>query len=99
MRLAFAAAVHSEPEILLIDEVLSVGDEAFQRKCMERIAQFRRSGCTIVFVSHDADAVIEMCDQALWLHGGRVMAGGRASDVVDAYLLQSGSAEPSAVST
>jgi lipopolysaccharide transport system ATP-binding protein len=85
MRLAFATAVHSEPEILLIDEVLSVGDQMFQNKCMERITQFRKSGCTIVLVSHDSETVTELCDRALWLHGGHVMSNGEATSVVAAY--------------
>src|SRR6202007_1095389 len=70
MRLAFAVAVHIEGEILLIDEVLSVGDWACKRKCMERIAQFKTQGRTILFVSHDIRSIVELCDEALWLHAG-----------------------------
>ena len=73
MRLAFAVAVHVEPEILLIDEVLSVGDLAFQRKCLDRIAQFKAQGCSILLVSHEASLVRELCDQALWLDAGRLV--------------------------
>ena len=86
MRLAFAVAVHTDPELLLIDEVLAVGDAAFQRKCLDRIARVRSDGCTIVLVSHDARLIRELCDEALWLDGGRVAQAGGAARVVDAYL-------------
>jgi len=86
VRLAFAVAVHIEREILLIDEVLSVGDLAFRRKCMERIAQFKTQGRTILFVSHDIRSIVELCDEALWLHGGRIAAYGPADAVVDQYV-------------
>jgi lipopolysaccharide transport system ATP-binding protein len=86
MRLAFAIAVHAEPEILLIDEVLSVGDLSFQRKCLDRIAQFKTAGCSILLVSHEASLVRELCDQALWLSSGRLMAYGAADDVVRQYV-------------
>jgi lipopolysaccharide transport system ATP-binding protein len=67
MRLAFAVAVHTAPEILLIDEVLAVGDASFQRKCLQRIAQFKAEGCAIVLVSHDTTLIQQLCDEALWL--------------------------------
>ncbi len=67
VRLAFAVAVHTDPDILLVDEVLAVGDEAFQRKCMERIAQFREEGRTIILVSHSAQQVAELCDRGIVL--------------------------------
>jgi lipopolysaccharide transport system ATP-binding protein len=86
MRLAFSTAIHAEPEILLIDEVLSVGDIAFQRKCLERIGQFKANGCSIIFVSHDADVVKELCDEALWLHAGTVVTHARATETVRRYL-------------
>jgi lipopolysaccharide transport system ATP-binding protein len=85
MRLAFAVAAHIQPEVLLIDEVLSVGDLAFQEKCLERIRSFRARGCTIVLVSHDAEQVAELCDEALWLHAGRLVAHGPAPQVVVQY--------------
>jgi lipopolysaccharide transport system ATP-binding protein len=85
MRLAFAVAAHIEPEVLLIDEVLSVGDLAFQEKCLERIRSFKARGCTIVLVSHDAEQVAELCDEALWLHAGRLVAHGPAPQVVTQY--------------
>lgn len=86
MRLGFAIAVHAEPEILLIDEILSVGDYAFQRKCFERIARFKAEGCTIILVSHDTDVVREVCDEALWLDGGQLKSQGRPAEVVEQYL-------------
>jgi lipopolysaccharide transport system ATP-binding protein len=86
MRLAFAIAVHVEPEILLIDEVLSVGDLAFQRKCLERIARFKAEGCTIILVSHEASLVRELCDEAIWLSAGRLRAQGSAKMVVNQSL-------------
>jgi len=76
MRLAFAVAIHTEPEILLIDEVLAVGDLAFQRKCLQRIARFKAEGCTILLVSHDATLIQQLCDEVLWLRGGRLVAHG-----------------------
>lgn len=85
MRLAFAVAVHIEPEILLIDEVLAVGDMAFQKKCLERIKQFKGQGCTILFVSHGADQVQHLCDEVIWLRNGRVEAHGPADIVVGQY--------------
>jgi lipopolysaccharide transport system ATP-binding protein len=88
MRLAFAIAAHMEPEILLIDEVLAVGDMAFQRKCLERIAQFKAEGCTIILVSHDATMVQQLCDQVLWLRAGQVAAYGEADVVVGQYVAE-----------
>ena len=85
MRLAFAVAVHTDPEILLIDEVLSVGDIAFQRKCLDRILRFKAAGCSIVFVSHDGDTVQALCDEAIWLDRGRVAARGESAEVVRTY--------------
>jgi lipopolysaccharide transport system ATP-binding protein len=88
MRLAFAVAVHIEPDILLIDEVLAVGDVAFQQKCLERIGQFKERGCAIVLVSHDATLVRQLCDEAIWLRDGRVTAHGPAELVVGQYLAE-----------
>jgi len=86
MRLGFAVAVHVEPEVLLIDEVLAVGDEAFARKCLDKIAEFRRRGRTILVVTHSLGLVEKMCDDALWLRHGRVLDRGDPKRVVDAYL-------------
>lgn len=85
MRLGFAVATSLDPEILLLDEVLAVGDSAFQQKCMGRIAEFQRSDATIVFVSHNASAVTLVCDRAIWLAGGRVQADGDPQAVLDRY--------------
>ena len=89
MRLAFSVAAHIEPDILLIDEVLAVGDVAFQQKCLNRIAQFKKSGCTILLVSHDIGMVESLCDEVIWLKNGRVAAKGDAEIVVRQYLMQS----------
>jgi lipopolysaccharide transport system ATP-binding protein len=86
MRLAFSTAIHADPEVLLIDEVLSVGDTAFQRKCLERINHFKAAGCSILLVSHESSTVQEMCDEAIWLHEGRLMAHATAPEAVAQYL-------------
>ncbi|MEM2593693.1 MAG: Wzt carbohydrate-binding domain-containing protein, partial [Candidatus Bathyarchaeia archaeon] len=88
VRLGFSVAVHTDPEILLIDEVLAVGDQAFQRKCLERIDELRRQGVTVLFVSHSADMVRSLCNRALWLHEGRLVADDAAEAVVRRYLEQ-----------
>jgi len=72
MRLGFSVAIHVEPEILLIDEVLAVGDEAFTRKCLDKIGEFRRRGRTILIVTHSLGLVEKMCDDVLWLRQGKV---------------------------
>jgi lipopolysaccharide transport system ATP-binding protein len=81
MRLAFAVAAHTEPDILLIDEVLAVGDLAFQRKCIQRIAQFKSDGCTIVLVSHDPGQIRRLC-------AGRLVAHGTADVIVEQYVAE-----------
>ena len=88
MRLAFAIAAHIDPDVLLIDEVLAVGDLAFQRKCLERIARFRADGCTILLVSHDADQVQKLCDEVLWLRQGQIVAHGEPEIVVGQYVAE-----------
>lgn len=85
MRLGFATAVHLDADLLLIDEVLAVGDQAFQHKCLDRIAALRRGGVSIVLVSHDNEAIRSHCDQALWLERGRVQEFGPVDRVVQAY--------------
>ena len=85
MRLGFSVAMHIQPDILLLDEVLAVGDEAFQQKCFGRIGDFKRAGGTIVFVSHDPSAVERLCDRAIMLDGGRILEEGAATEVVSAY--------------
>jgi lipopolysaccharide transport system ATP-binding protein len=85
VRLAFAVAIHVEPDILVVDEALSVGDEAFQRKCFARIEKLRQDGCTVLFVSHAASMVIELCDRAILLDGGEVIADGAPKGVISRY--------------
>ncbi len=85
MRLGFSVAMHVQPDVLLLDEVLAVGDEAFQQKCYAKIWEFKRGGGTIVFVSHDQAAVERVCDRALLLDHGRCVKAGLATDVVSAY--------------
>ena len=85
MRLGFAVAVHTDPEILLIDEILAVGDLAFQHKCLDRIAQFKAQGCTIILVSHYVSSIQQLCDEALWLRRGRLVAYGPADEVTSRY--------------
>lgn len=85
VRLAFAVAISVTPDILVVDEALSVGDEAFQRKCFSRIEELRRAGCTILFVSHSAGSVIELCDRAVLLDGGDLIMQGMPKDVVAQY--------------
>jgi len=85
MRLAFAIASHVNPDVLLLDEVLAVGDEAFQRKCMGRIFSFRRAGGTLVFVSHDAGAVERICDRAVVVSGGDIVANGPTVEALNVY--------------
>jgi ABC-2 type transport system ATP-binding protein len=82
VRLGFAVAVHVDPEVLLIDEVLAVGDEAFQARCIDRVRWFQEQGRTIVLVTHALDTVRQLCDQAVMLDHGRVHAVGRPDDVV-----------------
>lgn len=84
-RLGFAVAVNVDPEILLIDEVLAVGDEAFQRKCIERVRQFQREGRTIVFVSHAPDLVRQICDHAIVLHQGSIVAAGTPGEAIRSF--------------
>ncbi len=86
MRLGFAVAINVDPDILLTDEVLAVGDEAFQRKCLDYIAALRRRGVTIIYVSHALDSVRSLCSRAIWLDHGKLIADGPANDVIDQYL-------------
>jgi ABC-type polysaccharide/polyol phosphate transport system ATPase subunit len=85
VRLGFAVAVHVNPEVLLVDEVLAVGDMAFQRKCLDKIAEIRSQGATIVFVSHNMRTVESVCNRALWLERGKVRQLGDTPAVVAAY--------------
>lgn len=87
MRLGFAVAVNVDPDVLLVDEVLAVGDEAFTHKCLDTFADFRRRGRTILIVTHQLDLVQRFCDDALWLDAGRVRTQGDPKRVIDAYLM------------
>jgi ABC-type polysaccharide/polyol phosphate transport system ATPase subunit len=84
-RLGFAIAVDVEPEILIIDEVLAVGDERFQAKCMERIRAIRASGCTIFYVSHSMEKVVELCDRVVVLHHGALVFDGPPAPGIERY--------------
>ena len=88
VRLAFATAINVDADVLLVDEVLSVGDQSFQSRCIERIHELKRRGVTIVFVSHSLDAVRSLCDRAVWLDDGQVRADGVTDEVVARYLRQ-----------
>jgi len=85
VRLAFAVATAIRPDVLIVDEALSVGDEAFQQKCFRRIAQMQQQGTSILFVSHSAQAVVQLCDKALWLDKGELKMIGPAKPVTEAY--------------
>ncbi len=87
VRLAFSVAAHLEPEILIVDEVLAVGDVAFQRKCLNKMEDVHQHGRTILFVSHNMDAVTRLCERALLISNGGIQKDGPASDVASAYLL------------
>jgi ABC-type polysaccharide/polyol phosphate transport system ATPase subunit len=86
MRLGFAVAIHVDPDVLLVDEVLAVGDEGFTHKCLDKFAEFRRHGKTILLVTHSLSLVERFCDEAVWLDGGRVRGDGDPRRVIDAYL-------------
>jgi ABC-type multidrug transport system ATPase subunit len=88
MRLGFAVAIHVDPDVLLVDEVLAVGDESFTHKCLDKFGEFRRLGKTILLVTHSLGLVERFCDEALWLDAGRVRAQGDPRRVVDAYLAE-----------
>ena len=86
LRLAFAVAAHVDPDILIVDEVLAVGDAEFQRRCLGRISELGQEGRTVLFVSHDSGAVGRLCRRAVWLDHGRIESVGPAHDVIEAYL-------------
>jgi ABC-type polysaccharide/polyol phosphate transport system ATPase subunit len=86
MRLGFAVAIHVDPDVLLIDEVLAVGDEAFTHKCLDKFAEFRRRNRTVLLVTHSLNLVERFCDEALWLNDGRARASGDPRRVVSAYI-------------
>jgi lipopolysaccharide transport system ATP-binding protein len=86
MRLGFAVAIHVEPDVLLVDEVLAVGDEGFTHKCLDKFGDFKRRGKTILLVTHSLGLVERFCDEALWLDGGKIRGAGDPKRVVGAYL-------------
>jgi ABC-type multidrug transport system ATPase subunit len=86
VRLGFSVAVHTDPEILLVDEVLAVGDAAFQRKCLARIERMRGEGVTVLLVSHNLALVQQLCDRLVWLDGGSLGAAGTTAEVADKYI-------------
>src|SRR3954454_13609605 len=85
IRLAFAVAINVDPQLLIIDEILAVGDVSFQQKCLEKFVDFRNEGRTIVLVTHAMNSVRDMCDRAIWLTHGNVMGEGDPSDLVEEY--------------
>jgi lipopolysaccharide transport system ATP-binding protein len=93
MRLAFSVAVNVEPEVLIVDEALAVGDTAFQLKCVERLEHLTRSGVTLLFVSHDTTLVKTFCQRALYLERGRLKAQGTPDVITELYALDSRQAE------
>ncbi|MGH7773113.1 MAG: polysaccharide ABC transporter ATP-binding protein, partial [Candidatus Binatia bacterium] len=93
LRLAFAVAAHLESEILVVDEVLAVGDASFQKKCLGKMGEVGRSGRTILFVSHNMGAITRLCNRALWLDGGRLRASGDVDEVLAGYLSSGANAE------
>lgn len=86
VRLGFAVAIHTNPDLLLVDEVLAVGDAAFQRKCLTSIQKFRDNGGTLVFVSHDLTSIQTICKRVLWLEHGKIQAEGHPTEVIMAYI-------------
>ena len=93
VRLGFAVAAHTDPHVLLIDEVLAVGDQAFQHKCIEHVMRLKEQGVTICFVSHGLEAVRQLCSHAVWLEDGVVRAAGEVEDVIGAYLAHAAAKE------
>ena len=85
LRLAFSVAINMEPDILLADEILAVGDIAFQERCLERVAQEAKKGLTVLFVSHDMQAIARLCDRVVWIDKGRIVQQGNPGEIVAAY--------------
>lgn len=98
MRLAFAVAINVDPDILLIDEILAVGDANFQKKCMDKMLDFKKKGVTIVIVTHDMGSVQRLCDDVVWLDKGKVIMRGNAHDITASYLEYMGERQGAAVS-
>ncbi len=89
-RLAFSVATSVEPDILVLDEILAVGDAGFQQKCFDRLRQFRRSGKTILLVTHSMNQVVQYCDRAILLDQGRMLTDGRPEEVIEVYSSHNG---------
>ena len=86
MRLAFSVAINVDADIILIDEILAVGDQKFQEKCMSKMLELKKQGKTMVFVSHSKDAVEFLCDRAIWLNNGTIQMDGKTKDVMKEYM-------------
>jgi ABC-2 type transport system ATP-binding protein len=86
MRLAFSVAINVDADILLIDEILSVGDQHFQEKCFNKMRELKREGKTMVFVTHSLGAARDLCDRAIWLYQGEVKMDGDTNKVIDEYI-------------
>ena len=86
MRLAFAVAINVDADILLIDEILSVGDEHFQKKCFNKMKELREQGKTMVFVTHSMQSVKNLCNRAIWLCDGKIKMDGNSDEVVETYI-------------
>ncbi|ADI67382.1 ABC transporter ATP-binding protein [Mobiluncus curtisii] len=93
VRLGFAVAVTLDPQILIVDEIIAVGDEEFQRKCFDHLYQLRKKGCTIAFVTHSLGLAQDLCDEAIWLDHGKTQKLGKTREVIDSYLNAVNSAE------
>ena len=86
MRLAFSVAINVDADILLVDEILSVGDQHFQEKCLDKMKELKKQGKTMVFVTHSLGSAKELCDRAVWLHNGVLKKDGNTDEVIDEYL-------------
>ena len=93
-RLAFAVATEVNPDILVVDEILAVGDAAFQQKCLERLENFRRAGKTILFVTHSLNQIVQHCSRAIYLDKGSIVADGDAAEIVDLYKVANALEQP-----
>ena len=86
LRLAFAVAAHVEPDVMILDEVLAVGDARFREKCLSKVSEFGHEGRTVVFVSHDLGSITQVCRRTIWLEGGRIVADGPSEEIVQRYV-------------
>lgn len=86
MRLAFSVAIHMKANILIIDELLAVGDKEFQKKCMEKLLELKKNGVTIIVVSHDMENIVKICDRVIWIEEGLIKMDGKTDDIIKEYL-------------